>query len=369
MGLTRRKDGYYVEFRVLDDGVTLKLAESIVGARLKRWKTHTTNRTIAKQQEAIIKTDLMKGTVKSEKLHPATTFRAWAEKYLELPHIKNLRSYCNHVEKVRLRLIPFFGDRLLSDIRAEDVETYRAQRVLRNGKVPALSTLNADHAILKQLLFQAVKKELLESNPAARVTMPDPNNERDRILTAEEWAKLYTEAAAHLKPILMAAYHLGLRYGEIVRLTWDRVDLRRGIITLTAQDTKNKKPRMVPLTPELTEVFRVLYKVRYLNQDRVFLRNGQSIRSVRTAFERATRRAGITNLRFHDLRHCAATNMRRAGVDVMTAMRIIGHTSEKMHKRYNTIDEHDLRRAASQINTYLTLAQQDSNSREQNSAI
>jgi integrase len=125
----------------------------------------------------------------------------------------------------------------------------------------------------------------------------------------------------------------------------------------------------VPLTPELAEVFRDLYKVRYLSQDRVFLRNGQAIRSMRKAFEKAKQRAGIADLRFHDLRHCAATNMRRAGVDVMTAMRIIGHTSQKMYKRYNTIDEHDLRRAASQINTYITLAQKDAESIECNPAI
>ncbi len=369
MGLTKRKDGWYVEFRVLDDGKTLKLAEGIAGGRIKRWKTHTTNLTEAKKQEGIRNTDLLKGIVKSDKLPPPMTFRAWAEKYLEIPAIKNLRSYGNHVEKVRLRLIPFFGDRLLADISADDVEAYRTQRVLRNGKAPALSTVNGDHAILKQLLYEAKKRKLLVSNPASEVSLPDPNNERDRVLTAEEWSRLYDEAASHLKPILQVAYHLGLRYGEIVRLTWDRVDSRQGIIRLTGRDTKNKKPRKVPLTPELTEVFRDLYKVHYVGQDRVFLRNGQSIRSVRTAFQKARQRAGITDLRFHDLRHCAATNMRRAGVDVMTAMAIIGHKSEKMFKRYNTIDEADLKQAASRINTYITLAHQETESQERKSAI
>ncbi len=62
-------------------------------------------------------------------------------------------------------------------------------------------------------------------------------------------------------PILQVAYQLGLRYGEIVRLTWERVDLKRGLIGLTARDTKNKKPRTVPLTPELAEVFRDRHKV------------------------------------------------------------------------------------------------------------
>ena len=369
MGLTRRRESYYVEFPVLDDGKTLTLARGVPGARLKRWKVGNTNRTIAKHQEALIKTALMKGEIKSEKLPGLMTFRAWGEKYLEIPEIKSLASYRNHVEKVRCWLGPFFGDKLLTEITPDDVEAYRAQRRLRNGKPPTMATLNGDHAILKQLLYQAVKRGLLLANPASRVTMPDPHNERDRVLTPDEWTRLYAEAAPHLKPILKVAYHLGLRYGEIVRLTWDRVDLRRGIITLTANDTKARKPRKVPLTPELTEVFRDLYKVRYLGQDRVFLRNGESIESVRTAFENAKERAQIANLRFHDLRHCAATNMRRAGVDVMTAMAIIGHRSEKMYKRYNTIDEADLKQAASRINTYLTLAHQEAEVQTQNSAI
>ncbi len=61
--------------------------------------------------------------------------------------------------------------------------------------------------------------------------------------------------------MLQVAYQLGSRYREIVNLTWDRVDLTRGLITLGARDTKNKKPRTVPLTLELTAVFCGLYKV------------------------------------------------------------------------------------------------------------
>ena len=70
MGLTKRRDGYYVEFPVLDDGKTPSLARGIVGAKLKRWKVGSVNRTVAKQQEAIIKTELMKGTMKSAQAHP-----------------------------------------------------------------------------------------------------------------------------------------------------------------------------------------------------------------------------------------------------------------------------------------------------------
>jgi integrase len=62
---------------------------------------------------------------------------------------------------------------------------------------------------------------------------------------------------------------------------------------------------------------------------------------------------GIVDFRFHDLRHCASTNLRRAGVDTAMAMKIVGHTSEKMWARYNAIDERDLTRAAEKLNRYL----------------
>ena len=75
MGLTRRKESYYVEFRVLDDGKTLTLARGIAGAKLKRWKVGSLNKTVAKPQEAIYKTDLMKGTIQERAGYPRAVLR------------------------------------------------------------------------------------------------------------------------------------------------------------------------------------------------------------------------------------------------------------------------------------------------------
>jgi integrase len=94
-------------------------------------------------------------------------------------------------------------------------------------------------------------------------------------------------------------------------------------------------------------------KARQIPTNHVFLYEGHPIKSIKTALKRAKRLAGVEGFRFHDLRHCAATNLRRAGVDTATAMRIVGHKSEKTWKRYNAIDEKDLTRAASKLNTYL----------------
>ena len=355
MGITKRADSLYVEFRVVDDGQTLRLAAPYEGGKVKRWKCHTLKRELAKQQEAIIKTNLLKGIVLSDSKTKVPTFREWAKRYLELPEVRGLRYFDKHKRTVNDWLVPFFGDRLLSKIKVSDVEAYRAGRMRDDGKAAALSTVNWDHAVLKVMLNKALQRDLLMVNPACKVSMPNPQNERDRILSEDEWKRLYDEAAPHLKPILLVAYRLGMRYSEIVNLTWDRVDRERGLITLRAIDTKTKQLRQVPMTADVLAVLKDLHKVRYLGQDRVFLRDGESVTSVKTAFENAKDRAGIANFRFHDMRHCAATALRRAGVDNTTAMAIIGHKSPQMWRRYNTIDATDLRAAASKVNTLITL--------------
>jgi len=268
---------------------------------------------------------------------------------LKLEEVKALRSYKDRVETVQYQLIPFFGNKGLEAITPEDIEVYRAQRKLCNGQQPSLQTINNDHTMLKHMLSVAERKGLVQTNVAKKVRMPDPKNERDRVLTKEEWARFLEAASPHIKPIISIAYYLGLRLGEILNLTWDRVDLDRGFIKLGGRDTKTGESRLVPMTQSTHGMLKDLSKVRSLVTNRVFLYNGKGLGEIKTAVKSAIRRAGIQDFRLHDLRHCAATNLRRAGVDTLTAMKIIGHKSDKMHRRYNNISEADLLQAASKL--------------------
>lgn len=355
MGLTRRPDSYYVEFRVVDssDGKSLALAGGVAGARLKRWKVGCLNRTIARETEAAIRTNLLLGKVASQQAKPVL-FKEWARTYLDLEGVKTLRSYQDRVEIMERQLVPFFGAKILSEIRPADIEEYRGQRKRRDGNPASLQTVNNDHTVLKHCLNVAVRRGLLVCNSAARVPMPNPQNERDRVLSDEEWAKLYDAAKPHLQPVLLTAYQLGQRFGEIIGLTWDRVDLKRGFITLRALDTKAKTARQVPMTPDVRKTLQGLAKVRKsLKTRHVFTYAGRPLQRLTRSFKTALKDAGIKDFRFHDLRHCASTNLRRAGVDTATAMKIIGHKSEKMWKRYNAIEERDLTQAAEKLNRYL----------------
>ncbi len=387
MGLTKRRDSYYVEFPVLDDGKVLRLAPSGMG-KLRRWKVGSRNRGYAKDQEAVIKTRLLAGQMLSPAVAraQAVTFREWAETYLSLEVVRKLATYEDRRLKVG-HLVEFFGDRPLSSITPEDVAAYRAQRVQypmircggcrkrlgksvcaicgwkrRDSPLPvSVQTVNHDHTALTHM-FNVAKShrfKLILDNPASHIAKPDPKNERDRIASVEEWAALQRTAAPHLLCFLTIAYHVGPRKGELLKLEWSDVDMRRREFTL--RKTKNGETRVVPMTPDVFDTFTALYRERRLDTQRVFLYNGKPWKNPRTAFAGACRRAGITGLRLHDLRHTASTNLRRAGVDTMTAMKIVGHKSEQMHRRYNTIQPEDLHEAAAKLqrytaNTVITLA-------------
>jgi integrase len=153
-----------------------------------------------------------------------------------------------------------------------------------------------------------------------------------------------------VRRFLTVAYDVGPRRGELLSLEWCDVDLHRKEFTL--RQTKNGEVRMVPMTPAVYHVFTELRQERRLDTSRVFLYKGKPIRRINTAFKSACRRTGITNLRIHDFRHTASTNLRRAGVDTATPMKIVGHKSERMHRRYNTTEPDDLHQAAAKLHMY-----------------
>ena len=191
------------------------------------------------------------------------------------------------------------------------------------------------------LFSKAVKNDKAERNPTQGVKMLKENNERDRILSPEEYARLLAQCPGHLKPIVKLAYHTGMRQGEILSLTLGQVDLREGFIRLRPEDTKTNEGRLVPFNGELREMFKEL--PRNLPTARVFNRNGNPITSIREVFEAACRRAEIEGFTFHDLRHTAINNWRLQGPNYFRIMAATGHKTMSVFKRYNTVSKDELK--------------------------
>jgi len=159
----------------------------------------------------------------------------------------------------------------------------------------------------------------------------------------EEFERLLKAAPEHIKPILIVAFYEPMRFEEIILLKWNELDLKSepGFIRLTANRTKGKKSgRVIPIHPRVKETLCGLPS--RFKGERVFQKRGKSFYDFRKSFNQAKMDAGIEDFLFHDFRHCAVTNLRRAGNDIATIMKISGHKTLIMFQRYNLVDEKDI---------------------------
>jgi integrase len=133
---------------------------------------------------------------------------------------------------------------------------------------------------------------------------------------------------------VLTTLHTGFRASELLSLTWQDVDFRRGVVTVRARYAKNGEGRSMPLNDTLTMVLKSA-RVDQAREERVFCnRNGDPYRSFRTAFEKAVRKASIADFTFHDLRHTFASRLVMAGVDLPTVKELMGHKHITMTLRY-----------------------------------
>jgi integrase len=143
------------------------------------------------------------------------------------------------------------------------------------------------------------------------------------------------------------AYDAGMRRGEIRNLRWNQIDFSEGLIRLAGVDTKMQRGCLVPLNATLTTLLKDAMQSPVRGATgHVSHRKGQPIERIWGTFDRRGREAGLTDFHFHDWRHTAVSNIRRAGVDPFTAMKIAGHETMAVFQRDNSFDEDDLRQAA-----------------------
>jgi len=240
----------------------------------------------------------------------------------------NKRSWIRDVQ-LAAHLNRALGTKCLAEIRPLDVENYKIER-LQKAK-PA--TVNREVALLKRMFNLAYQWDFALENPVKGVKLLREDNLIERILQPEEEPLLFAEAHPDLRPILVAALNTGMRLGELLSLQWPDVNLPQRVITV--RKTKNGRLRRIPINNPLLHTLASL-KQQLPQSEYVFPspRSGQRRRSVRTAFEAARRRAGLTDLRFHDLRHTFATRLVAAGVDLVTVKELLGHQDISMTLRY-----------------------------------
>ncbi|MGH7800985.1 MAG: tyrosine-type recombinase/integrase [Thermodesulfobacteriota bacterium] len=248
-----------------------------------------------------------------------------------------IRSWYRYEYGLR-RLIELYGDKKLSEITPKDVDDYKTLR-LRDAK-PA--TVNREIATLRQI-FNLAKRwnKFFGENPVSISKLLPEHNQKERILSYEEETKLFSLGNPCLRAIIITALNTGMRKTEILTLKWFNVELENGVITIDQTNTKTKKTRRIPINSTMRKLLRE-QKLRCGGSEHVFLSQaGTPYKfhdSLKGAFERTCKKAGITGLRFHDLRHTAATRMIEAGASIVAVSKILGHSDIKMTMRYSHPD-------------------------------
>ena len=148
--------------------------------------------------------------------------------------------------------------------------------------------------------------------------------------------------------MVLLAMNTGMRRGELLKLTWQDVDMAEGIITITPASAKTGKRRHIPLSDEAQWVLGELQKQAHGTF--VFHKDGKPLASVDTSWETVLQRAGIADFKFHDLRHHFASRLVQLGADLNTVRELLGHGDLTMTLRYAHLAPHNRRKAIALLN-------------------
>jgi integrase len=260
------------------------------------------------------------------------------QEYLEWARLNKRETSYMRDQTSAKPLRKFFGGKRIERITHLDMEKYIAQRldglltlegISKKAKV-CQATVNREVVMMKHMFRQAVRWGYLPQNQLQGIKLLKETS-RIRYVTADEWQRLLSASTSEARDIFIFAANTGMRASEIFNLQWIDIDWEQRQITI--QKTKNNTPRIVPVNQI---VHKVLSKRRQ-NMTSMFVfpgAKGKRRTTVKTAFKAACRRAGISNLRFHDLRHTFGTWLVNQGADIKTVQELMGHKTLKSTERY-----------------------------------
>lgn len=248
----------------------------------------------------------------------------------------------NYKHDVRVWL-PWIGELYLDEI---DADLIRAFMVTRR-KVVSDRTVQANLAFLSTLFtYMSDYPDGPKHNPVRDVSKKRlRTNKRRRFATVSEFKTLLDSCSSETyRNIIILAVETGMRSGELRTLTWDQVQLKRREIHLV--ETKNHEPRVIPLSD--AAVLALVGTVRHRSAQWVFwYGDGQPYTTFKNWWRGTCRRAGMSDFKFHDLRHTFASWWIQSGRSDKAAREIMGHLTASLTDRYTHLRTEDLHIAMS----------------------
>lgn len=321
----------------------------------ERYRKKSPDNTLAggKNYEALLRQRLARGEpidgfMKKEKTFPY--YRDFAKEFFErYAKINNKLSEIRTKQSVlKAYLIPYFGKIKLDKITAYEIERFKAEK---QAKGLSNKYINNLLCILSKSLSVAEEWELLEKRPKIKRLKVPP--QKFDYLSIEESEILINQANGFIKDMIILALHTGLRFGELIALTWDDINFKENVLTVSKSvsrgylgSPKNNKIRHIPLNNILTSML----ANRKLIDNNILIfpnkvGNYQIQERCRTWLHRICKEAGLRKIGWHTFRHTFASRLAENGISMRTIQELLGHSDTNTTMRYAHLSPLVLREA------------------------
>jgi integrase len=330
MGATKRGNKWWVDF--------------MFGGQRYRKASPDNSMAGAKTYEALLRQKLARGEPLKQAKHEdrKILFKDFAHEWFQV-YVKNNNKHSEILAKesvLRVHLIPHFGNMELNEIGNFDVEKFKAKKIQENLSA---KTINNHLTVLHKSLRCALEWGSLKNFPIIKKLKMLPV--KFDYLNDDECQKLIGAAYGTWPQMIKVALGTGLRFGELIALTWDDIDLEKGELTVRQAfakgvlgSPKSNKIRRIPMT---TAVYETLYGMK-MKKGYIFPQaNGKPLShgSCDHHIHRICRMAGLRKIGWHCLRHTFASQLAQRGANLVAIQGLLGHSEIRTTMRYAHIND------------------------------
>ncbi len=287
---------------------------------------------------------------------PDQTLGSYLSTWLELVHkpVVEPRTYEQYLSVINAHLVPSLGKIKLQKLTMQQLRAFYAEKI-KEGKAPR--TVSQYHSVIRKALDDAVNDGLVSRNVASLVRPPTARRYEPQVLTIEQAKKLLESARGHrLEALIIVAVTTGAREGELLGLHWSDVDFEQKVMYVRRSIGRVKGRGLVENEPKtktsrrkvmLSDVAITALKEHKVLQDSRRVEVGEKWidkgvvfpgyvggyllhQTMMPLFRRLLADARLPIMRFHDLRHSAATILLSKGVHPKIVQEMLGHSSITM---------------------------------------
>ena len=232
--------------------------------------------------------------------------------------------------------------------RVEEITTGDVQSLKREMRETPYM-FNRVRTLLSKMFNLAIQWKWITDSPVKEIAKYQ-EQKRDRWLNDQEIKKLwevlegyYNQRVANAIRILLLT---GSRRNEVLHATWDQFDLERGVWIKPAHTTKQKRKEYLPLSSQTIEILKAMQQAKstpFLFPGKIL---GQPLKNMNKSWNTIRKRAGIADVRIHDLRHTHASHLVSSGLSLSIVGKLLGHRHAATTQRYAHLADEPLRQAA-----------------------